>query len=459
MVLMRQHRARFLVGIAALCLMLATLGSHAQTRGGTYVVMSMEGPIMPPTRDCFERALSRAVRQRSVLLLVEMNTPGGHGEAMRQIAQLILNAQVPVVVYVTPSGARAASAGAVIGLTAHVLAMAPSTNIGAAHPVLATGQDIPGAMKDKVINDMSAFIRTVAERRGKSVAWAEDIIRKSVSSTEKEALKLGIVDLVATDRGDLLRKLEGRRVTLGDGSKVVLRTANVRPVREDPTWVERLLLLLFDGNVALILGAVAFYGIIAEIQNPGSIFPGVVGSIALVLSLYSMSVLSVNAAGVALLILAAILFVVDVYAPTHGVLTAGGITAFVFGALMLFRDSTTGARVSLAVVIALALVTAGFFVFVVGSVIRSRRMPPGTGPESLIGARGEARTDLNPRGMVFVDGALWNAVNTDDAPVRTGDAIVVTGREGLVLRVRRVKEAQAEPVYRARQSSTREGET
>jgi len=431
--------------------------NHAEARAATYVVMAMDGPIMPPTKDCFERALNRAVRERAVMLLIEMNTPGGHSEAMREIGQLILNARVPVVVYVTPSGARAASAGAVIGLTAHILAMAPSTNIGAAHPVLGTGQSIPGDMRDKVVNDMCAFIRSVAARRGKNAEWAEAIIRKSISSTETEALKLGVADLIANDRADLLRKLDGRKVKLGDGSTVTMRTAGASPVTEEPTWVERLLLLLFDGNVALLLGAIAFYGIVAEIQSPGSIFPGVIGSIALVLSLYSMSVLSVNMAGLALLVLAGILFVVDIYAPTHGVLTAGGIIAFVFGSLMLFRDSTTGAQVSLAVVIGIALVTAGFFFFIVGSLIRSRRMPPGTGPEALIGAVGEARTDLQPRGMVFVDGALWQAQAIDDTPIGAGDRVTVTGREGLVLKVRRAEDAEAEPVYRARRTATPEG--
>lgn len=419
-----------------------------------YVVMEMDGPIMPPTKDCFSRALQRAVRERAEMLLVEMNTPGGHGEAMREIGQLILNARVPVVVYVTPSGARAASAGAVIGLTSHVLAMAPSTSIGAAHPVLGTGQDIPGAMKDKIVNDMSAFIRAVAERRGKSVRWAEDIIRKSVASTETEALRLGIADLIASDRKDLLRKLNGRSITLGDGRTVRLNTVNAVPVPEQLTWAERLLLILFDPNVTLILAAVAFYGIIAEVQNPGAIFPGVIGTIALILSLYSMSVLSVNVAGLALLVLAAILFIADIYAPSHGILTAGGITAFVFGSLMLFRDSATGARVSLAVVIALALVSAAFFLFVVGSVIRSRRMGPGTGPEMLIGAEGHARTDLNPRGKVFVDGALWSAVNVGPDPIQAGDTVKVVAREGLTLSVRLAREPEAEPVYRTRQAST-----
>ncbi len=447
---------RMLVAAMALC---AVALSVAQPRGGerSFVLMRMDGPIMPPTKDCFRRALDRAVRDRAELLLIEMNTPGGHGETMRDIAQDILNARVPVVVYVTPSGARAASAGAVIGLTAHVLAMAPSTNIGAAHPVMGTGGDIPKDMRDKVVNDMSAFLRTVAARRGKSADWAESIVRRSVASTEAEALKAGVADLIADDRKELFAKLDGREVKLGDGSKRMMRTMGLRAQEVEHSWVERLLLLLFDGNVTLILGAIAFYGIIAEVQSPGAIFPGVIGSIALVLSLYSMSVLSVNAAGVALLLLAGVLLVVDIYAPTHGILTAGGITAFIFGALMLFRDSSTGAQVSLVVVLTLALATAAFFVFVISSVIRSRRMPPGTGPESLLGAHGRARTALDPGGNVFVDGAIWQALNVGDDPVAAGDDVIVQGRNGLVLQVVRAEAADPEPVYRSRRPAQEEG--
>jgi membrane-bound serine protease (ClpP class) len=446
--------------LALIALALAAVGlGLAQPRGASdriFVLVRMDGPIMPPTKDCFARALKRAEEDRAELLLIEMNTPGGHGEAMREIAQLILNARTPVIVYVTPSGARAASAGAVIGLTANILAMAPSTNIGAAHPVMGTGGDIPGDMRDKVVNDMSAFLRTVAARRGKSADWAESIVRRSVASTETEALKAGVADLIAEDRNDLFRKLEGRKVKLGDGTERPLRTSGLRAQPVEYTWVERLLMVLFDGNVALILGAIAFYGIIAEVQNPGAIFPGVIGSIALVLSLYSMSVLSVNAAGVALLLLAGVLFIVDMYAPTHGILTAGGITAFVFGALMLFRDSSTGARVSLVVVLSLALVTAAFFIFVVSSVIKSRRMPPGTGPEALLGAQGKARTALSPEGKVFVDGAIWRAVNVGLDPIAEGDPVVVKARDGLMLKVVRAEATDPGPVYRASRAAGEE---
>lgn len=450
--IMRTRTPLHMAALAALFLAPLTTVRAAPS----YVVMRMDGPIMPPTRDYFARAMDRAVEDRAEALIVEMDTPGGHAEAMREIGQMILNARVPVVVYVTPSGARAASAGAIIGLTAHVLAMAPSTNIGAAHPVLGTGQDIPGAMKDKVVNDMSAFVRGVAKRRGKSVEWAEKIVRKSVANTETEALALGIADLIADNRQDLLRKLNGRKVVLNGGRRVRLNTVGAVPIPIEPTFTERLLLLLFDGNVALILGAIAFYGLVAEVQSPGAVVPGVVGSIALILSLYSLSVLSVNWAGVTLLLLAAVLFVIDIYAASHGVLTAGGIVAFVMGAMMLFRGSPTGAQVSIVVVVSLALVSGGFFAIIVGSLVRSRRMPPGTGPETLIESSGAARTDLRPTGKVFVDGSLWSAVNVEDEPILAGEPVIVVQRTGLTLRVRRAQPSAVGPVYGSQPTGSQE---
>lgn len=415
-------------------------------RAAPVVVADMRMAITPPARDYFARAMARAEAEGAACLLIEMDTPGGDTESMRKIASAILGSPIPVVVWVSPAGARAASAGAVIALAANVLAMAPGTNIGAAHPVTGGGGDIPGDMRGKVVNDMAAFARAVAARRERSAQWAEAIVRKSVASTDEEALRLGVADLVAGSRRELLRALDGRTVRTARG-EVVLHTASA-PVEEMPlSPIESLLLVLFTPNAALILGAVAFYGIVAEVQNPGAIVPGVAGSIALVLSLYSLSVLSVNATGVALLLLAGVLFVVDVYAPTHGVLTVGGVAAFVFGAMMLFRDTGTGMQVSLGVVLGLALTTAAFSVFVVGSAWRSRLSPPGSGPETLIGATAEARTDVATSGKVFAAGAFWSAVNVGADPIVAGDAVLVEGRTGLTLRVRRAAPAAAGPVY------------
>lgn len=422
--------------------------SQEHATGGVVIVAKIDGPILPPTKTYLERVLREAEARNAVGLIVEMNTPGGLLESTREICQLNLAAKVPVIVYVTPPGARAASAGAIIGLSAHILAMAPGTNIGAAHPV-SSGGNIEGDMRDKVTNDTAAFARTLAEKRGKSISWAEDIIRKSVSSSETEAHKLRIADILAADRDDLLRQLNGRRLQTADGPRT-LATLNARVDPIEPTWFEAFLLFLCNPNVALILGAIAMYGIITEISNPGAIFPGVAGVFALILSLYSMSVLSINAAGVALLLLALTLFIIDIYATTHGVLTVGGIIAFIAGSLMLFGDTITGGpQVSLSVVMAISLVTAAFFGTIVASAWRTRFAPPGGGPEQMIGMRGEARTEVNPEGKVFADGTFWNAHNVGTEPIHPGDTVIIEARDGLTLKVRRTGAPPAEPIYKS----------
>lgn len=447
-------RGRYVLVLA--CLLFAVLSparTGAQKRdsrnaspSGPIVVAAIDGPIMPPTRNYYERALRRAEREKAACLLVEMDTPGGRSDTMREIAQLNLTAQVPVVVYITPPGARAGSAGAVIALSAHILAMSPGTNIGAAHPVMGNGGDIDKDMRDKVTNDFAAFARSLARHRGKNEKWAEDIVRHSISSTETEALNLKIADLIARDRVDLIKQLDGRKVKLPAGEQI-LATHDAKTVEEPQSWGESFLHFLFDPNVALICWMLAIYGLIAELNHPGAILPGVVGAISLVLALFSMSVLSVNATGVALLILSVVLFIIDLYATTHGVLTAGGLIAFVAGALMLFNPASLGVTVSLPLVIALAILTALFFGVIVGAAIRIRRQPPGTGPETLLGKTGTAQTPLEPTGRVFADGAIWKAVNEGTEPVQKGDTIVIVGREGLTLRVRRSAPAPAEPIW------------
>lgn len=434
--------------ISLVCGMLAP--GHAQIpRAGhrpLVVLATIDGPIYEPTREYMARVVSVASASHADCILVEMDTPGGAGDAMRSIARLFLTSRVPVVVFVTPRGAQAASAGAVIALSANVIAMSPNTTIGAAHPVTGEGGNIPADLREKIVNDMTAFLRSIAQSRGRNVEWAQNIVRKSISSSETEALRLGIADVLASGRGELLRVLDGRKVSMGAETRV-LHTAGAEINEQRATWVEALLLLLCNPNIALILGAVALYGLITEVSNPGAIFPGVVGIIALVLSLYSMSVLSVTGTGVALLVLALILFGVDVYAPTHGVLTVGGAVSFVFGALMLFGDPVTHSQVSTTVVVTLAVVTALFFGTIVAASVRSIRHPQAAGPETLVGAIAEARTPLTPHGNVFVDGALWAAINIGESPVEPGDQVVVMARQGLMLQVRRTEPKTVGPVY------------
>jgi membrane-bound serine protease (ClpP class) len=431
--------------LPVLLLLLGAVPALAQT-GNTVVVATVDGAIMPPTTDYLERSLRRAEREGAACLLIEMNTPGGALGATRDIARLFLAAKVPVVIYVTPSGARAGSAGAILSLAANILAMSPGTNIGAAHPVDSAGQNIQTDMRDKVVNDTAALARTLAKQRGKSLTWAEDIIRKSVSVTETEAMKLKVADLVAANRADLLRQLNGRKVQTAAGDKT-LSTLNARVEEESASMSDGLLMFLYNPNIALILFVCAMCGITAEINHPGAILPGVVGTICLVLSLFAASALSVNTAGIALLLLAVTLFIIDLYATTHGVLTVGGLIAFIIGSLMLFNPGVTGISVSTPLVLALAAFTGLFFFVIIGAAVKSRKLPPGTGPETLIGTTGEARSALNPTGSVFADGSLWNAINIEDEPINAGDIVKIEGRDGLLLKVKRAVPTTAEPIW------------
>jgi membrane-bound serine protease (ClpP class) len=442
------------LGLACLLAALVVFAAQAQREKTRPLVVlaRVEGAIMPPTKDFLARSIALAERENASAVLIEMDTPGGRADAMREIVQLFMASRVPIIVYVYPPGSRAASAGAIIGFAAHILAMAPGTTIGAAAPVMAGGagqaQDIPEDMKSKVVNDMTALMRTVAAKRGRNATWAEEIVTKATASSEVEAVKLKVADIIAKDRADLFRQLEGRVVQTDKGeARLSLVGADVKPT--EMTWIEKFLMFLFDPNVAVLLFAIAGYGLITEISNPGSVIPGVFGGICLILALYSMSVLSVNAAGLLLLVLSFVLFAVDIYASSHGVLTVGGVVAFIAGALLLFSDTGTGLRVSLGVVFGLALVTAGFFAFIVSAVVKSRKSAPGSGPEQLIGQKAVARSDVNPTGTVFFDGTLWSAVNAGVDPIMAGDEVTVEGREGLTVKVKRVGPSPAQPIYRS----------
>ncbi len=409
--------------------------THAQSSSSeVYVATLANQPIMPPTKDYLIGALHRAEANNAQCFIVQMDTPGGDGESMRDIAQAFLLSTIPVVVYVTPEGARAASAGAIIALSANLIAMTPGTNIGASHPVMEGGGNLPSDIRKKVTNDMAAFVRNLAEKRGKNPKLSEEFVIKSISLTANEAYQRKLADILSPTLSDLLRQLNGRKVDTYSGAKT-MQTLNAKVVNIPLSPWQAALLFLFNPNVALILGAIAFYGIITEISHPGAIFPGVAGAIALVLSLYALAALNANIAGVALLLLAAVLFVIDVYAVTHGVLTIGGIICFVTGSLMLFNGSPEGMSPSLSVIITLALVSALFSVVVLGSALRLRRRPAGSGPETLIGKFANARTDINPKGRVFVDGSYWSAENAGEDAIKSGDRVKVVSREGLTLRV------------------------
>jgi membrane-bound serine protease (ClpP class) len=405
---------------------------------GEVVRIRIDGVIAPSSERYLQRAIRIAEAGNAAALLVELDTPGGLLKSMEDMTRAMLNASVPIIVYISPSGARAASAGVFITYAANVAAMAPATRIGAAHPVAVgqDGQEQTSTSMEKVTNDAVAGIQAIARRRGRNAQWAEDAVRKSVSVGEEEALRLDVVDLVAPSTGELLRRVDGRTVETALGRRT-LRTAGrpVRAIAMDPS--ERLLDLLSDPNLGLILMTIAIYGIIFELSNPGAILPGVIGAIALVLALASFAILQVNVAGLALIALSVVFFIADIKVPGHGVLTVGGVLAFLLGALLLTEHQAPFLRVSLQLAVFIALLTGAFFLYAVGAGIRAQRGRARMGQETLVGTEGVARTDLAPEGTVHVAGEMWTA-HSEDGQITEGERVRVVAVDGLHLRVRRL---------------------
>ncbi|TAJ32042.1 MAG: nodulation protein NfeD [Nitrospirae bacterium] len=423
----------FFPTLAALALLSLT-GPTAQAVGAAapVVVATYEGVINPVTAEYLHDALAFAETNKAQVLIVQLDTPGGLDTSMRLIVKDLTAASLPVVVFVAPSGGRAASAGVFITMAAHVAAMASGTNIGAAHPVAMGGGEIDKTMKEKVENDSVAYIKSIAERQGRNAAWAEDAVRKSVSVTEKEALGLKIIDLVAEDLPSLLDKLEGRKVTLG-ASSVVLHTkgATVQPFPMG--WRLELLKALSDPNIAYVLMTLGTIGLLAELYNPGAILPGIVGAISLILAFYSFQSLPVNYAGVLLMLLGIALFILEVSVTSYGLLAIGGVVSMVLGSLMLIKTEAPFLKISWAVIVPVVVLAAGFTLFVVGMGIRAMRRKPSTGREGMVGLVGVAKTTLAPQGKILVHGELWEAVS--DRPLQPGDQAEVTKIEGLKLYV------------------------
>jgi len=379
-----------------------------------------------------ESGVRRAESDRADALLVVMNTPGGISTSMDEIVTNLLNSKVPVIVYVYPSGARAASAGLFVAQAADVLAMAPGTNIGSAHPIQATGENLTGDLGAKVLNDAVTRVRNLATMHGRNANWAEDAVRNSVNINAEEAVQLHVADLEATDIPTLLQQVDGRTVPRSNGS-LVIHSANALVNDYPMPFWQVFLNALIDPTIAALLIIVAGYGIITELSNPGLILPGVVGGIAAVLAIVSLANLPVNIAGILLMLLALILFIADLIAPTHGFLSAGGVIALVLGMAFLINTGPVGLGVNPVVSVVTAAVTLAFFVFFIQRVLAARRQPAFSGAESLVGAVGEAREPLAPEGLVFVGGALWKA--TAATPIPAGSAVRVIGRQGLQLQV------------------------
>ncbi len=397
-------------------------------------VLQIEGAVTPIMISYIERGIRTAEADGAEALIVELNTPGGQIDLMSKIVQSILDSDVPVVVYVYPKGAYAASAGTLITLAGHVAAMAPDTTIGAASPVSSEGEDLSETMETKVKEDLKAQARTLTARRGEqAVAWAESAIEEAKAATAQEALDLGVIDFVAADPDELLGQLDGFKATV-NGREVVLHTAGAQITDLPMTAVEQLLHIVTNPTIAFILLTIGLNAILFELSSPGGYAAGIVGVICLLLAFYSLGVLPVNYTGLIFIALAFVLFVVDIKAPTHGVLTAGGIASLIAGALILFNSPLY--RVSLTVVVAVAATTGLFFAFAIAKVVRAQTWPVATGREGLIGRLAEARTPLDPDGSVFVWGELWRATAVD-GPIDQGEQVEVVAVEGLRMTVKR----------------------
>jgi len=436
--------------------------------GKTVLVLTLRDAIGPAAADYIHSGLTEAREHDASLVILQLDTPGGLDTAMRDIIREIIASPIPVAIYVAPSGARAASAGTYMLYAAHIAAMAPGTNLGAATPVQiggfpdltpgkddqakkdrkkeddqtgsgksATGaeeQDLSGdAMTHKMVNDAVAYIRSLAEMRGRNVEWAEQAVRQAASLSSEKAVAEGVVDLLADDVPDLLQKINGRKVSVNK-VEITLNTVDAQIEHYQPDWRNKLLAVITNPNVAYILMLLGIYGLFFELANPGFVLPGVIGGICLLLALYSMQVLPVNYAGVALILLGIAFMVAELFMPSFGALGIGGIIAFVIGSIILFDVEGRGdLAISKSLIFALSAVTAGFFLIIIRTVFKAHRKPVVSGVEELVGCVGEAVDGFDKRGFVHVHGEDWQAETQQ--PVKAGEHVRVTGIAGLILKI------------------------
>jgi membrane-bound serine protease (ClpP class) len=415
--------------------MAAGLSAWAQPQAQSVVdLIVVDGSINPAVDDFIRENIARAKTSGARALIIQLDTPGGLLESTRTIVKEMLGAQVPIIVYVAPSGAGAGSAGVFITMAAHIAAMAPGTNIGAAHPVAGGGQEVKGVMGEKIENFTASFGETIARRRGRNAEWAVQAVRKSVAITEKEALAKKVIDIVARDLDDLLRQANGRKVDL-DGRDVTLNLKNVRVVRIDMSLKQKILNAIANPNIAYLLLMAGILGLYMEFSHPGVFFPGVAGAICLLLAAASLQLLPFNYVGLILILLGIALLVGEAFMPSFGVLGVGGIVALTFGSLLLFDPESTGLAVDRSIVFTAAATVGSFVLIISYLVFQSQRSKPTLGFEGLIGEIGEARSVLAPSGKIFVHGEYWNA--EADGEVAAGDKVEVVGIAGMTLKVKR----------------------
>lgn len=413
-------------------------------------VIKWSGPITPVTADYIDRALLKAQKEGGTLFIIELNTPGGLADSMRRIVQLIESTPLPVVVYVYPPGGRAASAGAIITVASDVAAMAPGTNIGAAHPVQMGappgGEEKKDSQKDilqeKVLQDMLAFVRSIAQRKGRNVKIIEKMVKESLSLSAEEALKKGVIDLIAVSLEDLLKKIDGREVQKLQG-KIKIETKGKPVVHLKPSFKEELLKIITNPTVAYLLLMIGFYGIFFELYNPGAVIPGVIGAISLLLGLYGLAMISMNWLGLLLIVLGILLFVLELITPTFGALAVGGVVSLALGSLFLIEPESPYGEIPKTVIATVVLASAVFFLVAGRLGLRAQKRKKLTGAEGMVGEEGEAIEDfVDGRGKVIVHGEIWNAIGNDD--ISKGDTVKVVGLKGLKLIVEKTSSGSPE---------------
>lgn len=403
------------------------------------VVLKVKGVINPVIVNYIKKGIEEAERIRAECIVIELNTPGGLDRSMREIVETMLSSYVPTVVFVYPPGARAASAGVFIGVSANILAMAPQTNIGAAHPVDISGR-LSKEMSEKIANDAAAYIKSIAEKKGRNIFWVEKAVKESKSITEKEAVKLKVADLIARDLKDLLEKIDKREVKGVFGTKK-LNTKGVKIKKIELKFPQKFLHDISDPNVAYILLMIGIYGIIYELANPGAILPGVIGGICLLLAFFALESLPVNLVGIFLILLGIGLFIAELKTPGFGTLATGAVISLFLGSLMLFSSSGPyfTPKVSMSLIITFVAFTSFFFLVAISYGIKALRKKPVTGREVLVGKTGIAKQFLNPYGIVLVEGEDWNA-ESEEGPIEKNERVKVTGVEGLKLKVKKLRE-------------------
>jgi len=429
-VVFKALRLAFFIALLTVVLLAVTASANTPS----VQVLRIEGTIVPVVADYIDQGISQAEDENATVCIIELDTPGGLLGSTERIVQRIMNADVPVVVYVSPKGAWAASAGTFITLSANIAAMTPGTTIGAAHPVAAGGEEIPEEQMQKITEFSAKWMKTIAQERGRNIEEAQLAVTESKSFTDVDALKANLIDLRADTLESLLSQINGWEVTLANGAEVTIDTTGYELIRDEMNLVESFLHAISDPNIAYILLSIGSLGIIAEIYNPGMFFPGIVGAISLLLAFYSLGVLDARWGGILLILLAFGLFIGEVLTTTFGLFTAGGIISLVIGSLILFPRGSPLFQVDPWLIATVVILVAGFFAFAIQRIVRTYRRQAATGREELMGKTAVVKVALEPEGTVLFKGERWTAV-LEKGRVKAGEEVIITGVDGLTLRV------------------------